>query len=211
MHTIDEVDYAILKCLDECNGCWKKRVHQWIQNHIEDVPEMEEKSVQTIGRRIDTLQENNLLESCILSPDAVNRDMIIGFKLTEHGRETLQETRTQMLKERLSQSTAYLIGGSEDLDIDRTGLIALMCDEFNIDDKTRETLVEPLNTRELLTTLTCHYIRSNADNTFEREHEELVAELIHRSKSLGKPFTQENARTRIQDTVRPATEQFPNP
>ncbi len=57
--TIDCVDYAILKCLDLYGGSWKQEVHRWVCENEDEVPTLETKSVQTIGRRIDTCMKKD--------------------------------------------------------------------------------------------------------------------------------------------------------
>ncbi len=47
-------------------------------------------SVQTVCRRVDTLRDNGLLESCIISPDGIKRDLIIAFTTTDKGCAALQ-------------------------------------------------------------------------------------------------------------------------
>lgn len=199
--TIDGADYAVLKCLQASNGSWKKQVHSWIQDNADNVPMMEKKSEQTIGRRIDDLHERGLIESCIVSSDSVNRDMIIGYKLTDDGQDALQEKRTAMLKEFVEQSMKHLLHDTGELDIDRDGLAALMCDEFGIDEETRERVLEPLTSRELVSVLNCHYMKQNANSNITRQHEPLIADLIQCTQ-ISEPFFEDNASTRIQNTIK---------
>ncbi len=154
------------------------------------------------------MHEEGLLESCILSPDTVKRDLIIGYKLSDIGTEQFQEKRMEMLKEMASSSINCLITGDGTPEVDREGLIALMCDEFQIDNEARESMVEPLATRELIAVLTCHYIRSNADDMFDREHEELVVNLLQRTR-LKEPFVNVTASTRIHTAIQKQLEQQP--
>lgn len=76
---LDLLDLQILGILQD-DTLWKKR----IANHIDTV------SIQTIGRRVDTLRDNGLLDSCIISPDDIKRDLIIAFETTEQGCAALQ-------------------------------------------------------------------------------------------------------------------------
>lgn len=77
--SIDLLDLQILAILRD-DPLWKKRIAHQINNV----------SVQTIGRRVDALHDKGLLESCIIAPDDIKRDLIIAFETTETGRAALQ-------------------------------------------------------------------------------------------------------------------------
>lgn len=76
---VDLLDLQILVILRDA-PLWKQQV----ANQIDTV------SVQTVCRRVDTLRDNGLLESCIISPDDIKRDLIIAFTTTEQGCAALQ-------------------------------------------------------------------------------------------------------------------------
>lgn len=196
--SIDEVDYAILKCLKQCDACWKKRVYDWTREHIDEVPLMGEKSLQTIGRRIDRLHDEGLVDNCIMSPDAADRDMIIGYHLTDAGREALQAKRQRMLQDKAKRFTNCLITGDGDPQVDRDALVALMRDEFDIGPE-GQAIIEQLETRELLTVLTGHYINTNADDHLARA--DLVADLLERAQRLADPLMQDNTIAHIHDRL----------
>ncbi|WP_226005943.1 Lrp/AsnC family transcriptional regulator [Natrinema salinisoli] len=77
---LDELDLEILAILTQ-NPLWKTALHNTLGK----------KSIQTIGRRVNDLQDDGLLVSCILSPDTLNRDLVIGYKTTEQGRTALEQ------------------------------------------------------------------------------------------------------------------------
>ncbi|NUC70710.1 hypothetical protein HTZ84_00010 [Haloterrigena sp. SYSU A558-1] len=76
---LDLLDLEILAVLTH-TSMWKKKLHETL----------EKKSVQTIGRRVEQLQTEDLLESCIVNPDEVKRDLIIAYQTTASGREILK-------------------------------------------------------------------------------------------------------------------------
>ncbi len=196
---IDAVDYAVLKCLDENGGCWKKRVHDWINDHHEELPRLEKKSVQTIGRRIDQLHEAGLIESCILAPDSVDRDMIIGYKLTNEGKGYLDAERTEFLKEKVLLASEAFLERHEDHDefsISRPALIELMADEFNIPPHERD-LLENCHTDELITVLMHHFFRTEASPSFDEHAEDRITALITRTPQLVEPYQQETLSDRV--------------
>lgn len=78
-HTLTIIDLQILAELRD-DPLWKKRIAHQIDNV----------SIQTIGRRVDALRDKGLLDSCIIAPDDIKRDLIIAFETTEQGRAALQ-------------------------------------------------------------------------------------------------------------------------
>lgn len=201
---IDAVDYIVLKCLHQNGGCWKKRVYQWTNENIDKLPVDEQKSVQTIGRRIDKLHDYALVESCILSPDAVNRDMIIGYTLTEEGEEALEAKQNEFLREIVAESSKALMtaddyDGETQVPVDRKPLIALMSDAFDIDEETREDILPQIETEELLGLLATHFFLDNA--TFNPENTDVMAEFLQRTPAFRRPFEGENAISRIRKKV----------
>lgn len=200
--TIDTVDYAILKCLDGNGGCWKKQVHKWITEHSDEIPVTSERSVQTIGRRIDTLHESGKVESCILSDDSANRGMNIGYTLTEEGYKILAQKRKSLLREQVVNSVETLLTEkNSDLDIDRNVLIAIMSDEFDIDDRTRETVLSKLETRELVALLAAHYFLTHLGSTINPGHKKEIAAFMKRTPQFAEPFIRENMISRLRSTL----------
>lgn len=203
---IDTVDYAVLRCIHENGGCWKKRVHQWITDNIDSLPMAEPKSVQTIGRRIDDLHEDGLLETCIMAPDAVNRDMIIGYAMTDAGEAALQAKRDEFLREMVVQSSKELLtaddyDGVTQIAADREPLIDLMADAFDIDEETRETVLPELDTDELVGLLATHFFLDNADATFNPEHEDAIVTLLERTPEFRRPFEKQTLISRVRERI----------
>lgn len=102
--TIDTTDYAILQCINDADEpIWKKKICTRINDRINHFPGIEHVSVQTIGRRVDRLHDNAHLESCIVPPEHLRRDLIIAYKLTDEGVTSLHEKRQQLLFTRIQQ------------------------------------------------------------------------------------------------------------
>ncbi|NUB91086.1 hypothetical protein HT576_08640 [Haloterrigena sp. SYSU A121-1] len=77
---LDALDLEILAVLTN-NPLWKQKLYETLGK----------KSIQTIGRRVNDLQDGDLLASCILSPNSLNRDLVIGYKTTDRGRTALEQ------------------------------------------------------------------------------------------------------------------------
>lgn len=189
---IDAVDYGILKCIDIHGESWKKNVHEWVSDNSEELPEMEAVSAQTIGRRIDQLHEEGLLESCILSPDSVNRDLIIGYRLSKEGEEVLGEKRNEFLRDHILQAHEALLSPYEgEVPVKREALISLISDEFDISPETQEEVLKQCGTSELITVLAIHYFRTHVDTSMQQENAENVAELLKQTPKLRESFMKE--------------------
>lgn len=201
-NTIDAVDYAILKCLDENGGCWKKRAHEWITAHMDELPNMSEKSLQTIGRRIDELHAAGEVESCILSPDAVDRDMIIGYTLTEQGEETLAARRSKFLRDYVVKAREGLLTEEQtEMSVERAAVIALMTDEFDIDEETRTEILPQIETEELAGLLAAHLFLDNTESTFNPDNEDALAAFLRRTPTFRRPFEKKNIIARIRERL----------
>lgn len=196
---IDAVDYAILKSLDENGASWKKRVHTWVEENIDRLPTMEAHSLQTFGRRLDQLNEDGLVESCIISPDEVERQMIIGYKLTMDGKTALGIKRNAVLRDKIVRSAEALLTQTErDVPIDREALIELLVDEFDMSVKARE-LMEECETQELIALLAIHYFRNSVDTTIRPDSAARLSALIRETDAFSDSFTSETVVEKIRE------------
>ncbi len=154
---IDMTDFLILKQVQDADRpLWKNRIHDRQSERFTDPV-----SVQTIGRRVDRLQEHGYLDSCITSPEEIKRDLIIAFKLSEDGKDALRQKRRELLlheiQQELFQHTA------EERRLSKEEIIELICDEFTIGDDMR-TPLDTYGREELLTFLLLYFVR---DDTFD--------------------------------------------
>lgn len=197
--SIDAVDYAILTCVAEHNGVWKKQVHEWISSNCDRLPEMDDVvSVQTIGRRIDQLHGQGLLETCIVSPDEISRDLIIAYKLVDAGDETMSVKRQEFLRAAVMQTRDALLSdyNGDDLPVNRTALLELICDEFAISGATRDELKQ-CSTQEILGMLGCYFFRKNLSTTIDPDDADRIAAILMDAPRLREPFESETVIDRI--------------
>lgn len=157
-HCIDIIDFLIMKCLREHDApLWKNRIHEHHNGFGESA------SVQTIGRRVDALVEDEHLDSCIVSPDDINRDLIIAYKLTENGRAAFQQKRRDMLEEAVCSN---LFCDKETLEYSKAELVDLICNEFNYPDAVREHLEAEYTETEIVTVLALDLLNKEAIEVF---------------------------------------------
>lgn len=159
---IDTLEYGIIWAVNTLDTAWKKRVYDHLLAHRHELPGLEQITLQEVGRRIDKLHDSGHLDTCILSPEEVNRDLVIGYHVTEHGHDAAKRKRKSLLQKHVLQPERR---GEENLDrsMNRSVLITLMCDEFQIDDVTRKSVLEECETQDLMTSLKHYYGEKNVD------------------------------------------------
>lgn len=189
MDSIDAVDYGILTCVSTHeNGVWKKQAHEWLQEHADELPEQPCVSLQTVGRRIHQLTEDNLLETKITSTSAVSRDMIITYHLTGTGQTALDRKRQLYLQDYIKDSTDRFLFDDSDTEPEDAVIIRLLRDEFGIDDAVRNSLFTTCDPDELVALLYAHYVLANIDDVIQPEHEPVLTEILHLTPELRAPF-----------------------
>lgn len=188
---IDETDYVILKCVrDEGRALWKNKIHDLIVERQEELPIVDSVSVQTVGRRVDTLAEEGYLETGIITADEIQRDLIIGFNITEKGRQAIEEKRDELLKQTVQEN---LFTEHKSVPMGASALAALIAEEFELSESSRNHLEESYTEAELITLLSMHYMEREAMQFFDRD------EFMR--------FAQRGVEK--QDTFRSVTEQVP--
>lgn len=178
-------------------------MHKWVNDHHEELPRIESKSVQTIGRRIDKLHEAGLVESCILAPDAVNREMIIGYKLTGDGKKYMDAERKEFLKDKVMRASEALLDRHDENDqfsISRPALISLMVDEFDIAGEARDT-IEECRTDELIAVLMSHFFRTEGLPSFDEDAGERITTLIRGTPALREPYMDDTLAEQVKQDV----------
>lgn len=156
---IDTTDYVILAAITE--PVWKSRIFSNIEDTIADRPIDTMPSPQTINRRIDRLCDDGHLSSCILSPDDVDRDLIIGYKCTEAGNEAMGAKRSDLLEE--VAHTPSNSACAMEREVTKNVLVKLVADEFALDDAAVERITNEYSESEILSLLALHYAQLNAD------------------------------------------------
>ncbi len=197
------VEYGILKCLEEEGSAWKTRVHDWLMDKRHELPELSGVSLQTVGRHVERLRNEGLVESCIMTPDELQKDMIIGYDITEAGIQRLQEHRSGFLQKEVMSAGALLLTGDwkGDVSVDRDVLIALMCDEFDISENVRETVLPYCDTEELVALLAVHYFTGSVGDVIDRRETGKLAEFIQRVPRLRESFMADTVMDRIRTYV----------
>lgn len=165
---IDTIDYVIMQTLEDPK--WKSRVHAIMEEEQDENPLKGIPSTQTIGRHIDDLADHGYIADCILSPDDVDRELIIGYKVTEKGRKALEEKRNEILQEvaHTTDNTAC----ESTREVTKSALIKMIAAQFDLDDPSRLRLEDEYSEEELLSLLTLHYAQENANtfSTHDRVH-----------------------------------------
>lgn len=156
---IDTTHYVILEAVTE--PMWKSRIHGIMEDITHEQPIDMVPSVQTINRRVDDLCEAGYLSSCILSPDEVDRDLIIGYKRTAKGDDAIQVKRGQLLEE--VAHTPSNAACAMDREVTRETLNKLVADEFELNEAATKRIKEEFGESEILSLLALHYAQLNAD------------------------------------------------
>jgi hypothetical protein len=96
INQLDHKDYTVLHiCHQADTPPWKARIH----DTYNDATALPTPSIQTIGRRVDTLINDNLLAPVIVSPDDTPRDLLKGHELTTIAQHLLPAIRRLLLED----------------------------------------------------------------------------------------------------------------
>lgn len=176
---IDEVDFSILKVLAESDSpMWKTKIHRKLVEEDGGLPHARDISVQTVGRRVDDLLERELVESCIISPQEINRDLIIAFKPSEDGVQELENEREELLREYISVD-ALETGSYPDEEI----LADLAVDELGADPAVSDSL-QGCDTEGMWTLLSLHYLKEDMRELVDEEHLDSLVELATHDREI---------------------------
>lgn len=137
MADIDETDYALLAAIVNAEQpLWKKRLHTRLQERDPPLPGNTELSLQSVGRRINRLHEQELVDTEIVHPADVSQNLIIGYTLTDAGRRVLDEKRGEII--------GSYVGSTEDDStfIDQDILLQMLDDELDLSVEEYEALQE---------------------------------------------------------------------
>ncbi len=168
VNDIDTTDYAILQSLSEVNDpVWKKKLHVRINEQHERFPGVNSVSVQTVGRHVDKLHDLAYLESCIVSPENLNRDLIISYRLTDDGVTVLQKKRESLIKSHIIQTE----------NADKAELLELIQQEIGLDEETMSFLSER-DRSEVIATAEIYYMRKYLDENLDEETITTLRELM---------------------------------
>ncbi len=173
MGDIDRIDLTLLMALDEAGRpLWKKSVHRCLQE-LSGIPaELSEISVQTVGRRVDALHEGGYLAPNIVTPEDINRDLIIAYEPTADGREALAQKREEILREHVSTpKPVHAPAESESAYVAR-----LFADELGLGGEGRAMLASYTDA-ELAALIASYYLQRDLDDALAEHHLENLAEI----------------------------------
>lgn len=157
-NSIDTIHYAILQVLQE--PLWKSKIHTTLEEE-DDLPIEGAPSIQTIGRRVDELTQNNYVSTTIISPEDVGRDLVIGYIRTEQGDDIVAEKRDEMLHE--IAANASNSGHDPQRTVTKPALIRMIVEQFELDADTEDELDTEYEEDGLISLLALHYAQKNAD------------------------------------------------
>jgi DNA-binding Lrp family transcriptional regulator len=183
-HNIDNIDFAIMTLINNAERpLWKNRIHERLHDKQDQLPITNGVSVQTVGRRVDALQDDGYLETVIASPDDLKRDLIIAFKLTDDGHTVLHDKRESVLKGIINDT---IFRDEKHTEIGKNALVALMNDHFQDDDAPTLTAADH-EEQELLAILTLHYAEQEALTIFGTENPEELYETVEENGLIPAP------------------------
>lgn len=130
---MDERNYAILDIVEQTETpIWKKRIWETLQDRMDHYPGFDSFSIQTVGRRVNTLHEQEMLQETITHMEESNRGLLQVYVLTPKGAQALQDEREQRLREIATQHMGTLLGTGE-LTVTPTELENLFTSFFKIE------------------------------------------------------------------------------
>lgn len=178
---IDATDYALLACVADADSpVWKKRIRDRLQSQDPALPGRSDISTQTVGRRISEMHDQGLVDTTIVeAPDAAS-NLIIGYVLTEDGRDVLAEKRRDIIG-----SYAFRTDQEEATEfIDRRVLVQLLEDEIGIATNDSEVF-QGCDVEELLMFSLMYHTRRLADTKLDEQTESAFTDILQNLKNTG--------------------------
>lgn len=180
---IDMTDFRILRCIDDADHpLWKNRIHQRYLDRFDG-----DCSVQTVGRRVDRMHDSDLVQSCILSPDDINRDLIIGYQLSDTGHEVLVQKRRDIMLD--AAQPVLFQEDTADRPISKDDLVDLICDEFQLDADTGELLQEDYTWEELTALVVIYLVKDRAIDVLTGTDLDKIADIITQTPEIADVFS----------------------
>lgn len=178
--SIDRVDLTILMVLEDAGEpLWKKSVHRYLAEFAAVPDRISDVSVQTVGRRIDRLHENGLLAPSIVTPEDINRDLIIAYQITETGRTVLQRKREDILRQHVSTPQPL----EAPAEAETVYVAELFADELGLDADGRELLKTSTDT-ELAALIAAYYLHHDIDDAIAQEQVDTLSRIGGRDDRL---------------------------
>jgi hypothetical protein len=167
MNGLDNKDYALLKALYEADQpLWKKRLHDYFEEHTDELPITDGVSLQTVGRRMDQLLADQYVDNVITDPGDAPRDMIIGYELTEKGQDAVDTYSAHLLRQEVK---GQLFPEEDGDDIGKDALLQVMQDYFGFSQSVKDTLRQ-YGKDELVTFLVIRYAQRETVTVLDQGH-----------------------------------------
>lgn len=180
MTDIDDTDYALLAAIaDAEKPLWKKRLHNRLQNRSPPLPGNTDLSLQSVGRRVNLLHERGLVDTEIVHPPNIAQNLIIGYTLTDNGRQVLKEKRSDIIG-------SYARWTSQDMASfgDRETLLQLLQDELKLSEEEHEIL-QSCEMDELLVFTLLYHTRRLVNSTLNEQTAAAFYDILERHQKHG--------------------------
>lgn len=173
--SIDATEYSILQVIEDApDPLWKKEIHRQLLANLDQLP-LESISIQTVGRRVDDMHDQDLLESRLRSCEDVNRHLITTYILTDPGREAMESFQASLLTDWLARHMRRLTDTREDTAYDEQVVLSVFCRRYGIQ---KEVLRDELGVDAVLSFLACYLsCRRLRDTTGADTIDEIIATL----------------------------------
>lgn len=179
---IDDVGFSILKVIrDAGRPLWKTRVKDVLNDRRDELPILGIVSVQTVGRRIDDLYNEGLLETAVVRPKETDRDLVIAFELTEKGEEAVMERRQAYLRNIVRRD---IFRDFRDENVPQQPLLQAIKDEFNLSDDATEKLAGRFDSMELASMLALYYVEIESQALFTEEERQFIRQVARGEKTM---------------------------
>jgi len=155
---IDDKDFSILKVLHDADKpLWKKEMHERIQARSDVFP-CDPFSIQTVGRRVDSLYGDDLLTARIMSPSQAQRTLITTYQTTSAGREAIEQYRDEFLRTQVISFVRTTLRDEEPPSQPCLG--CLFGERFGLD---QDTIQSNLTTTEILCLALAYFLQENLE------------------------------------------------
>lgn len=155
---IDDKDFSILKVLKDADKpLWKKAIHERIHSRSETFP-CDPFSIQTVGRRVDALYNDELITARIMSPSQAQRTLITTYQTTATGKEAIERYRDRFLREQVITFVQETLQDGEPPAQPCLG--CLFGERFGLDP---ETIQDNLNPTEILCLALSYFLQEDIE------------------------------------------------
>lgn len=155
---IDDKDFSILKVLHDADKpLWKKEIHERIQVQSEAFP-CDSFSIQTVGRRVDSLYGDDLITARIMSPAQAQRTLITTYQPTSAGIEAIKQYRDDFLRRQVISFVRSTLQDEEPPSQPCLG--CLFSERFELD---TETIQDNLTSTEILCLALAYFLQDSIE------------------------------------------------